>query len=721
MKQRSISLTTVWTVLRSLIPRSRYCISGSLSEYRTFFDSLSRNHGRRFAIGLLKEIRTAGLKVLLGIRPHRGFYKYSMWLKTYNDGFPRKLNKVHRLLISRKRVLNLIGISICSSYLVYELPPVKSIDAVINDFTGQRQGGGEEFQEWLRSFWPKFSKRWLRKVKPSQGLFSGFKAGPYGAPSFRYCFRDAYTLKSEFPETYKSVQKFLRAFSPDTYLSNNWASSVRGACSDFEEYFLTGFLSDGKDDLKSANPRGFSSFSVAEVKNPRLAKFAFLSEGGGKTRIITSCNYWIQQALYDYHNYIMGILGQLKTDFSFRQEESGLLLSHLTRNRKRRFYSFDMSGATDRFPRALQAFVVETISRGCGRAWYDIMGLPIWNSDTKSFHHFNVGQPMGVYSSWPVFALTHHFVVLFSAYKVGINPLYFRDYMILGDDVVIYNRKVARYYHWFLTVVLGVEISGHKSIISPNINLRCAEFAKRMFVNGLEVSPLTPKLLHAVRSSDPTQIRTIVDRVLVRWSITFTSQSEWIRDLFKRVIVSGRRNRVFSWFTKPGSTPEHLLEGLESVREEIWKHRSSLGDLKHIKVAETRHLDKSLSKIEVDMDGLSERLSRSLYFYPNGEDYLPPNLRRGYLSHPTATTAAEINSRISDARERRDRSVSSDLLVLSKWFNGFLKYKITPKFTLYEEKRRAEVLRDWKLASESRKAFNELFEAMMVITEHCEP
>lgn len=45
------------------------------------------------------------------------------------------------------------------------------------------------------------------------------------------------------------------------------------------------------------------------------------------------------------------------------------------------------------------------------------------------------GQPMGLYSSWAVFALTHHVLIGFAAYRKGIKS--FLKYAVLGDDVVI--------------------------------------------------------------------------------------------------------------------------------------------------------------------------------------------------------------------------------------------------------------------------------------------
>jgi len=48
---------------------------------------------------------------------------------------------------------------------------------------------------------------------------------------------------------------------------------------------------------------------------------------------------------------------------------------------------------------------------------------------------------MGIYSSWTSIAVTHHLLILLAAHRVGHH--YFKDYAVLGDDVVIADERVA--------------------------------------------------------------------------------------------------------------------------------------------------------------------------------------------------------------------------------------------------------------------------------------
>lgn len=108
---------------------------------------------------------------------------------------------------------------------------------------------------------------------------------------------------------------------------------------------------------------------------------------------------------------------------------------------------------------------------------------------TRNDVNYKVGQPMGMYSSWPTLALTNHVLVRISAVMVGIEK--FKDYFVLGDDIVIFNSEVADKYldncH-----KLGIKTKAVDSIHpKPTHTL---EVAKRLFRNGVEVSPLPFRL-----------------------------------------------------------------------------------------------------------------------------------------------------------------------------------------------------------------------------------
>lgn len=68
-------------------------------------------------------------------------------------------------------------------------------------------------------------------------------------------------------------------------------------------------------------------------------------------------------------------------------------------------------------------------------------------------------------------ALTHHVIVKYASIKIGVRD--FKDYCVLGDDIVIANDAVAQEYINLMDS-LGLSINLTKSVIST----RFTEFAK---------------------------------------------------------------------------------------------------------------------------------------------------------------------------------------------------------------------------------------------------
>jgi hypothetical protein len=89
---------------------------------------------------------------------------------------------------------------------------------------------------------------------------------------------------------------------------------------------------------------------------------------------------------------------------------------------------------------------------------------------------------MGAYSSWALFAVSHHVAVRLAAERAGYPD--FQAYALLGDDIVLTNERVAREYRALLDEI-GVSISDTKSHVSSDTY----EFAKRWIHRGTEVSP----------------------------------------------------------------------------------------------------------------------------------------------------------------------------------------------------------------------------------------
>jgi len=97
---------------------------------------------------------------------------------------------------------------------------------------------------------------------------------------------------------------------------------------------------------------------------------------------------------------------------------------------------------------------------------------------------------MGSLSSWPVMAISHHFLVRVAFAASGIKNLKYAPYSLLGDDLTIEGHDVADTY-LFLISCLGMEFSPDKTYISEGV----AEFAKSLFCHGEDLTPFPLALL----------------------------------------------------------------------------------------------------------------------------------------------------------------------------------------------------------------------------------
>lgn len=184
----------------------------------------------------------------------------------------------------------------------------------------------------------------------------------------------------------------------------------------------------------------------------------------------------------------MDVLVGIPMDGTFHQEQP---LDRLVGEQV--CYSFDLKSATDRWP---LIFLFEVFQYLFDRSFAsavvnsalacNIFEVPFVRKRHSSVT-FTAGQPLGYYSSWPLFALTHHVLVWWCAEQVHPGRRFDR-YAVLGDDVVIADHGVAMVYEQALSR-LGVRISYQKSLISHS---GAAEFAKRFRVKGLttDLSPV---------------------------------------------------------------------------------------------------------------------------------------------------------------------------------------------------------------------------------------
>lgn len=274
---------------------------------------------------------------------------------------------------------------------------------------------------------------------------------------------------------------------------------------------------------------------------PTLGKLGTKVEAAGKIRVFAMVDAWTQWIMSPIHELYFRILGNIPQDGTFDQ----LRPLNQSKNWKDAF-SLDLTAATDRLPLSLQVEILAAITgnRALALNWAKVLvdrdysikyhktygrkelrpidgalphadgSIPMHvaprSCSFKQNVRYAVGQPMGALSSWASLAITHHYLVQYSAWEAAVvRPgVWFKDYAILGDDLVIGNRLVAIEYLKVLKDI-GMEVGLHKSLVSGgNLGL---EFAKRTFHKGEDISPI-PLTEFAAALKSIAEMRSFAER-----------------------------------------------------------------------------------------------------------------------------------------------------------------------------------------------------------------
>jgi hypothetical protein len=218
-------------------------------------------------------------------------------------------------------------------------------------------------------------------------------------------------------------------------------------------------------------------------------KLFHFSDIEDKVRVIAIGDYWSQAALKPLHHHIFKLRKKIPQDFSFNQQGYRQFISGW-----KVFHSVDLTAFTDRFP---ISFISDMLEYHVGREytahWKNIMvGYPFPHASAGEVH-YQVGNPMGMYSSWATSTRAHHFVIFLACAKVG-QKWESSKYCMLGDDVLIGDDHLAETYKSFI-LELGVTFSPRKTHSSKFL----AEFAKCYFFRGEEITPFPINALREAR------------------------------------------------------------------------------------------------------------------------------------------------------------------------------------------------------------------------------
>jgi hypothetical protein len=248
----------------------------------------------------------------------------------------------------------------------------------------------------------------------------------------------------------------------------------------------------------------------------RIGQLSLKEEAAGKVRVFAMVDIWTQSVLKPLHTWLFDLFKSLPNDGTHNQD-AAFIRAQEKAVRYNQAYCYDLSAATDRLPIKLQVSILDSlfshikpevqyVGMTYGTAWARLLTdreyiLPqdkVYNTSGPMSLRYAVGQPMGALSSWAMLNLCHHMLLQMINYTIHHKVVWYDNYEVLGDDIVIFDKEVADRYKEIMEVKLGVKCNEAKSLIAPNRAV--IEFAKRVSIGLDEVSPLSWRQLRSLDS-----------------------------------------------------------------------------------------------------------------------------------------------------------------------------------------------------------------------------
>lgn len=406
------------------------------------------------------------------------------------------------------------------------------------------------------AFLDKICQKYKKFLKPrlrDETLYTTSKKGPNG-PALLTVDKDYFAIKSSgILETIRALNDEIsrtstRSFEREVQLSNGFAPDFDAI---LDDDIIEGLSRSQRKEQVYDSMESFIQWRLKieprAYDNCITSKLGFLPEGGCKTRVIAIGDYFTQDCLKPIHRDLYRLLRKLDTDGTSSHNRISQLVKEKTRAGCV-VWSFDLTSATDRFPIFIQERVLGWMyGTKVSALWRELMVNRDFVVDKGTTVRYAIGQPMGLLSSWAAFALTHHVIVEMCALMVGLPT--FKEYVIIGDDVTIFNESVALKYMEFLKD-MNIQISESKSLHSSGNPLSCAEIAKRLFINGSEISPMPYDAIESAITNHllfPNLIRLAMERDII------TSPSQWepVQNCLSKVYNSKRYKDILVLISSP--------------------------------------------------------------------------------------------------------------------------------------------------------------------------
>lgn len=430
------------------------------------------------------------------------------------SGLPRIIPSAHRQrILARERDVLRVWLSLFSLYRVLEIPGKLKLETITKPGVAISNSTWSEVHEFLVDF-----ATMIRVFAPNSVLVKALDCDDLG-DFLKQNFRaKPFMIAKSSPSNEKGWTEFLpdgtkmsvgyQSTSPEsiinaallfrtdkvmgevlvklcTWTGNQW---MLNRMESWSKAFIVAGHRVISDSVATDTVNGAVDPKI-NLHSLSLGKLGLKEEPAGKVRVFAMVDAWTQWLLRPLHDQLFKVLSCIPQDGTFDQlKPVKSLIKEIDDRNITKVFSYDLSAATDRLPLTLQVRILgKFLGIDYARAWGDFLTLRGYRLHSKEYKvkgtfYYAVGQPMGALSSWAMLALTHHFIVQWSAWRVarrenrGVS--WFTLYAVLGDDIVIADEAVAKEY-LVLMELLGVDINQAKSLVS---NKRTMEFAKRFFI-----------------------------------------------------------------------------------------------------------------------------------------------------------------------------------------------------------------------------------------------
>jgi hypothetical protein len=241
----------------------------------------------------------------------------------------------------------------------------------------------------------------------------------------------------------------------------------------------------------------------------------------------------------------MELLRGLSSDGTYSHRNVGNSAKEATNN-KLFIATSDMTAFTDLFPAVIQQKLLLHLEKDSdlAEAWWTLLSkrhfVVAWSGENITY---GTGQPMGAYASWPLCTLAHHLLVHYCAYKCSIKNIN-DQYRIIGDDNEITNPVISDLYRETLTAI-GCELNPSKGTCSiQGAKHSGAEVAKRLYLNGKDLSPLTPGIINSL--IDPNLLNSSIKDLII--SFDNPALPAYI---IENIVPKAKRDRCWMLCTNP--------------------------------------------------------------------------------------------------------------------------------------------------------------------------